>query len=309
VVEEAFAGIPARHPAVRRVLPIAWRRWRRGLYANRADLAQFRRELRERDYSLILDAQGLLKSAAVTLLARGRRKSGFDWASAREGAASLFYGSRHPVRRQQHAVDRLRQLFAAAIGYRMTDAEPRFAIGDSRNGKGDRAQRECVLLHGTTWTSKHWPEPMWTELARRLSERGFAVRLPWGNGEEQARAGRIAAGLPGVEVLDAMTIDTLIDRLSAAALAVGVDSGLSHLAAALGVPTLTLYGSTDATLTGARGARASNLQASFPCAPCLRRDCGYRGAAQHWQGRTVVPACYARLAPEEIWPAIERLVD
>lgn len=309
VVEEAFAGIPARHPAVRRVLPIAWRRWRRGIYANRADLAQFRRELRQRDYSLILDAQGLLKSAAVTALARGGRRSGFDWASAREGAASLFYSSRHPVNRQQHAVDRLRQLFAAAIGYRTADSEPSFGIGETLRGEGDSARRECLLLHGTTWASKHWPEAMWISLARRLGERGYAVRLPWGNGEEQARATRIARGLPGVEVLDAMTIDALIGRLSGAALAVGVDSGLSHLAAALGVPTLTLYGSTDATLTGVRGARVCNLQARFPCAPCLRRECGYRGEVQHWQGGTVAPACYARLAPEEIWPAIERLVD
>jgi heptosyltransferase I len=116
VVEEAFAAIPSRHPAVAEVLPIAWRRWRGDLRAHRPALQSFVRRLRGRRYDVVLDAQGLVKSAAVTALARGGVKAGLSRRSAREAAAAWAYGRRIVVPREQHAVDRLRQLFASALG-------------------------------------------------------------------------------------------------------------------------------------------------------------------------------------------------
>lgn len=310
VVEEAFTAIARRHPAVRRVIPIGWRRWRSDLVGHRKALRLFHRDLRQTHYPLVLDAQGLLKSAVVSRLARGGRRIGLDWSSAREGAASLFYGDRIAIPRGQHAVDRLRALFAAALDYRLADGAPDFGLqrGQTEQKDPQVGARECLLLHGTTWETKHWPEAMWIELARRLRSDGWRVSLPWGNPHEAARAARIAAGAPGTVVLDALSLDGLIDHMAGAELAVGVDSGLSHLAAALSVPTVVLYGSTDAALTGCRGARVSNLQSPFACAPCLRRTCSYRGAAEIWNGEPVVPACYARLTPDDVWSSIERLL-
>lgn len=303
VVEEAFAAIPGMHPAVENVISIGWRRWRRDLWSTRGELQGFSRNLRASEYDLVLDAQGLLKSACVLARSRGRDKVGFDRRSARESLAASFYHRRVGVPTSQHAVDRQRQLFASAFGYVLPQSPPDFGLAT-----GVAQDARCVLLHGTTWTSKHWPEVMWREIARKADVAGMQVVLPWGNPTERQRAERIAAG-GRARVLDALSMQQLIDELKAARLVVGVDSGLTHLAGAMGVATVTIYGSTDSSLTGCRGASVLNLQAQFPCAPCLSRDCRYQGEVQTWQDQPVSPACYSRLHPDSVWNSAMELLD
>ncbi|HEX7034223.1 MAG TPA: lipopolysaccharide heptosyltransferase I [Pseudomonadales bacterium] len=306
VVEEAFAAIPARHPAVAEVIPVAWRRWRRNLGGSRGEMRAFLRRLRSRRYDLVLDAQGLLKSAAICALARGPA-AGFARRSAREGAAALFYRTPVAVPRGQHAVDRLRQLFACALRYPLPPSAPQFGLTAAASAESPR-QRQCVLLHGTTWASKEWPVRFWRELAARAAEADFEVLVPWGNDAERARAHGIADGT-AARVLDREPLERLTARLAAAELVVGVDSGLTHLAAALGVPTVAVYGSTAPQLTGVRGPRAVALAASEPeCVPCLRRECTYQGPALTWRGAPVRPDCYASVSPERVWRASRALV-
>ena len=324
VVEEAFAAIPALHPAVHRVWPIGWRRWRQDLRTHGPELKSFFEGLRRERYDLILDAQGLLKSAAVTLAARGGRRAGLSFTSAREPLAALAYGHRARVARGEHAVDRLRRLFADSLGYAPPTDSPVFGIQqrgpqeiDPESRQQARSQslqrgrqtspRTVVLLHGTTWESKHWPEAMWRALAHELRGAGWRVTLPWGSDGERARAERLAAAAE--EVLPAMSLDALAEHLAGAALVVGVDSGLSHLAGALGVPTIVLYGSTSARLTGVRGSRVSSLASDLSCAPCLARRCRYEGAPEHWRGEPVTPPCYARLAPETVLESAHSLLE
>lgn len=300
VVEEAFAAIPARHPAVADVIPIAWRRWRRDLAGNRGELGSFVARLRQRRYDLVLDAQGLIKSAAVTALARGL-KAGLSRQSAREGAASFAYRQQIVVPRQRHAIDRIRLLFAEALGYPPPAGVPEYRIAAADARREDEPRR-CFLLHGTTWPSKLWPVRFWRELAGRAAADGFDVVVPWADETERRRAREITDGTRAT-VLERMPLAALIEALAGASLAVGVDSGLSHLAAALEVPTVAIYGSTDSALTGLRGARVRNLQADFPCSPCFSRICTYRGPEQRRQGTLVEPACYASLPPERVWQA------
>jgi heptosyltransferase I len=305
VVEEAFAAIPARHPAVAEVLPIAWRRWRRSPGSSSRELVAFIRRLRRDRYDLVLDAQGLLKSAAVTALAKGGLRAGFSRDSAREGVAALSYHRPIAVPRGGHAVDRLRRLFAGALGYPLPEGVPCFGIAP---GEVEQVARpRCLLLHGATWGSKLWPVPFWSALAERAAAAGFEVLVAWGSDAELARARQIADRGPA-RLLQRMSLDAMIDEIGRAALVVGVDSGLAHLAGALDVPTVAIYGSTSSSLTGARGSRVRNLQAGFPCAPCLARTCAYRGEAPRWQQSPVVPACYAMLPPEHVWQAAEELV-
>ncbi len=307
VVEEAFAAIPRLHPAVDQVLPIGWRRWRGNLPRYHRELSAFRARLRNRQYDLVLDAQGLVKSAAVTAFARGARKVGFSWSSAREAAATLVYDRRIRVAKGQHAIVRLRRLFALALGYPAPglDAELDYGISPgplaSENGP-------CVLLHGTTWDSKLWPVAFWNSLAIRAVGDGFPVALPVGSDLELARS-RAIAGQASARVWDRLPLEVLIDSLSSARLVIGVDSGLAHLAAALKIPTLVIYGSTSSALTGCRGAVVKNLQAEFPCAPCLSRLCTYGGEAVTWQGQDVVPACYSALPPERVWREAGELLN
>lgn len=305
VVEEAFAAIPQAHPAVQRVLPIAWRRWRKQLARERGAMAGFARTLREEHYDLILDAQGLIKSAAVNLLGRSSRRAGLNFTSAREPWSAFACNRRVTVAMGDHAVSRLRALFAGALGYEMPETTPDFGLSPAE----ERSARICLLLHGTTWASKHWPESMWRALAEDLVAAGWQVSLPWGGDEERQRAERIAAAAEGIDVLPALSLAELGDRIGQAGLVVGVDSGLTHLAGAKGRPTVVVYGSTSAVRTGALGDRVVNLQSELACAPCLNRTCRYRGETLRWRGEAVQPACYAQLSPERVRDEAMRLLE
>jgi len=299
VVEEAFREVPAWHPAVDTVIPVALRRWKRNpvrvLRAGEPQAAV--RQLRSRRYDLVIDAQGLLKSAAISRFARGRR-AGLDRNSAREPVAACAYRMKIAVPRNQHAVDRVRQLFAVALGYALPASPPDYGISQRFASQG--RQRYLVFLHGTTWTTKHWPETYWAELAGMAAAHGLPVKLPWGSETERRRAERIAKVHASVEVLPRMQLDELAELIAAASAIVGVDTGLVHLAAALGTPCITLYGATDPGLIGTLGEAQVQLQADFECAPCRRRECRYQGKAE------VFPACYTRLGPERVWAELAK---
>jgi len=303
VVEEAFAEVPRWHPSVDRVIPIAIRRWRHAPWqaVRSGEWRQFRRLLRARQYDAVIDAQGLVKSALVTWQARGPRY-GLDRAGAREPLASLGYQHRLQVPKGGHAITRLRQLFAKALVYPELKGRADFGIDRSRLPLPLSDGPFLVFLQGTTWASKHWPEPYWVELARLAAAHGFQVWLPWGSTAELHRAERIAATNTNARVLERMTLTEVGGVLAGAAGVVGVDTGLAHLGAALEVPGVTLYGPTTPGLTGASGSRQRNLSAHFPCAPCLQRQCRYLGPSD------VEPACYQTLPPERVLAELKAIM-
>lgn len=264
VVEEGFAEIPSWHPAVDDVIPVAIRRWRKHVWQTfrSGEWRAFKQRLRSRRYDQVIDAQGLLKSAWLTRYANAP-VAGFDAQSAREPLASRFYDHAYAVGKEQHALERVRQLFAQALGYSVS-ASP----GDYGLDRGRLAIPEDVpyilFLHGTTWTSKHWPEADWRALAERLNGEGRAVRLPWGNEVEKARAERIAEGLQNVRVLPRLNLSGIAGIIAGARACVAVDTGLGHLAAALDVPCISLYGPTLPGKVGAYGRGQIHLCASGP---------------------------------------------
>ena len=294
LVEKSFAEVPAWHPAVAEVIPIALRRWRRDWRKawRSGELKAFRARLRETRYDLVLDAQGLIKSALPAFLARGPR-AGLDRASAREPLSSFFYQRRYAVAREQHAIERVRQLFAHALGYALPSGPADYGLHFSH--VHDAAVRRLILLHGTTWPSKHWPEAYWAELAHLAAGNGFEVALPWGDPDDRLRAERIIKMAGCGELLPRLGLSELARTLARATGVVGVDSGLAHLAAAVGTPAITQYGPTRTDLTGAVGPRQLNLAADFGCAPCMQRDCDYAGKAG------VEPACFEALSPDLVF--------
>jgi heptosyltransferase-1 len=255
VVEEAFAEIPAWHPAVDRVIPVALRRWRRRPWRDLRgpEWARARRALAARRYDKVIDAQGLVKSAVLSRYAAGTRL-GFDRRCAREGLAALAYDRRLPVPVAQHAVERLRQLFAASLGYRRPGSEPDYGLHSAagEGPEGPAGDRGIVFLHGSARREKLWPQTHWVELARTAAAAGHDVLLPSGNREESERARRIVADSDParVRVLPAADLAGLAARLRGAAGMVAVDTGPGHLAAALGVPGVSLYGPTRPDLVG-----------------------------------------------------------
>lgn len=256
VVEEGFAQIPSWHSAVDRVIPVAIRRWRKAWFSApiKAERKAFRDAVRLQQYDAIIDAQGLVKSAAlVTRLARGI-KHGMDWSTAREPLASLFYNRKHHIAKQQHAVERTRELFAKSLGYVKPQSQGDYAIAQHFvKQQTSNSQPYAVFLHATTRDDKHWTEANWRDLITLIPKTGIRIKLPWGAAHEEERARRIAKGFDNVDVLPRMSLEEIARILAGAEFVVSVDTGLSHLTAALNRPNVTLYGPTDPGLIGGYG--------------------------------------------------------
>ncbi|MFO1183233.1 MAG: lipopolysaccharide heptosyltransferase I [Bauldia sp.] len=279
LVDAAFAGVASVHPAVGTVYPLALRelRWPPPRWAGLASsLAALRRELRARRYDLVIDAQGLMKSAAAARLA-GAPVAGLGSASAREGMASRLYQRTFEVERDLHAVERVRRLFSGALGYPLPAGEGSFGLRRGDFKPPERVwlpARYGLLVPSASWPSKHWPEERWQALLAGIAETGDKTVILWGSAAERERAERLAAGRAGAIVpAERLEGRPLLGLLAAAAWTAGLDSGLMHLAAALGVPGLWLYGPTDPGLTGPYGSGQRVVRSTHPAAPCLTRRC------------------------------------
>jgi heptosyltransferase I len=281
VVEEAYAPLVALHPAVTNVISVAIRRWRRRpLGASTwSEIGDVRRLFRKEQYDAVIDTQGLVKSALLAHAARGR-SHGFDASSAREGLAARFYDVKHHIPRGQHAVVRNRALAAAALGYR-AEGMADYGIRVSTPAAAE-AVPYCVLLHATSRADKLWPIERWVQLGRELEARGLRCSLPSGSAVERSRSEQIAAALGSPLVPELMPLAGMAQLLARAAAVIGVDTGLTHLAAALGVPVVALYCGSDPVLTGVHEARrARNLGRSgvAPEVPEVLEALGALGAA------------------------------
>lgn len=266
VVEEAFAEIPGWHPAVDRVIPVALRRWRKQVFATlrSEEWKAFKAALQSEPYDAIIDAQGLLKSAWMTRIAKGP-VYGLDWSSVREPLASLFYNNKIAVAKDQHAVTRVRQLFARSLGYAEPTGEVNYRIAETVNPANPGSPR-LVFLHATTRADKHWPEGHWAALCKRASEAGYTVALPWADEEAKQRAQRLASVADNVEVLPRLDLAGIASELRRASGVVAVDTGLGHMTAALDVPCVSLYCATDPARVGAYGQNQRHLQTQPPFA-------------------------------------------
>ena len=251
VVEEGFAAIPRLHPAVRRVIPVALRRWRRSLLsaATWREMRAFRDDLQRQDYDLVLDTQGLVKSALIARLAHGRR-AGYAAEAAREPLAARFYDAAFVIPTNLHAVERNRWLAAAALDYAPDLPLDYGVCAPALGAAWLPAGPYCVLLTATSRADKLWPEPDWLRLAAWLKARGLGCVLPGGSSEERARAQRLAGAMGNAVAAPPLGVEDVARLLAGARMVVGVDTGLSHLAAALGKPVVALFSGSSPELTG-----------------------------------------------------------
>ncbi len=253
VVEEGYTGLVRMNPEVRRIIPIALRRWRKSLLsaATRAEIAHFRRQLKLDAYDIVFDTQGLLKTSVVMWMVRlapGGHRIGL--ANATEGSgyeplSRLFHTKSVKVGLHTHAVLRARQVAAQALGYSVDGAADfNMDIPESDSATLPAWLPEvpyAVFFHGTARAEKQWPAADWIQIAGLLAERGLLVLLPWGSDAEKRHAEHLSGHMSNARVLPRLPLMEAVVLAQRAALVIGVDTGLTHIAAAFKRPTIELY--------------------------------------------------------------------
>lgn len=253
VVEEGFAELAALNPLVSEVIPVAMRRWKKALFAKRtwSEFFAFRRRLRQHTYDAIIDTQGLIKSAIICRMANGV-SHGQNTGTAREAIAGLLYQNSHHNPYSLHAITRNRHLGALALGYSPPVTPPEYHIVvPSATLPLDLPEHFVMGFHSTAREAKHWPIENWVQIGRHLTARNLGFLLPWGNPAELERALTIAGQLNNAIVLPKMTLTELCCLISRAQAAIGLDTGLTHIAVALNIPTLAIFTDTHLWQAGA----------------------------------------------------------
>ncbi|GGX75862.1 lipopolysaccharide heptosyltransferase I [Massilia dura] len=255
VVEEGYVSLVRLNPEVRNIIPFALRRWRKNLgdKAVRAEVKAFFRRVREVEYDYVFDTQGLLKTGVIMGAARvrkGRKGEGGQKVglangsegSGYEGISRIFHTKSIPLDPRTHAVARGRLVVGAALGYAVdTPADfglPEIAVDEPRPDwlpPGPYA----VYFHGTARDAKKWAPANWIALGRELAP--MTILLPWGSPKEKAEAEALAAAMPNARVLPKLSMADAVMLARRAALAVGVDTGLTHIAAAFSRPVVEIY--------------------------------------------------------------------
>ncbi|SEQ91939.1 heptosyltransferase-1 [Amphritea atlantica] len=299
--EEPFVDIARLHPGVN-VIPHGRLRWKKRRFALETLTEQyhFYKALRQTKYDLVIDAQGRIKSARVGWLS-GAPVCGPDKYSATDPETRVFYKQGISTLSVTNAVDKVRLLFSRALDYELA-GDACFGIEAGKLAScPENWQGKYVFFHGTTWQSKHWPEREWIRLLELAKKREKGVLLPWANEEERLRAERIVSQAGWGEILPKMSLWDLCGIIARSNGAVGVDTGLMHVAAAMGIPTVSVFGSTSVALTGAQGNNVTNLQAQYECSPCKEKCCPRLEEGE--------PPCYSSLPGDFVWQQLQNLIS
>jgi len=295
VVDEAFADVPRMHPGVDNVIVSTLRS-----AGGASRLPQFLRELRKEKYDRIVDLQGIFKSSMTAALARGP-KAGYASANIHEWGAQVFYSDKFEVQPGQHSLQRMRELLALALDYEYDRNAVDYGVSRLLLPEIEINLREpyLVFVHSTSWPSKNWPLDHCRQLITLARAAGYSIVLPWGSDAERLRSVDIAGGHSGVTVLPQMSIAQKAAIIAEASCTIGLDTGLSHIAAAFGVPSVTLYGPTNPSQVGATGANQTQLVPEFRCLYCHRETCRLDGVERE------LPQCLDRVTAKEVWALME----
>jgi heptosyltransferase I len=308
LAEESFKEIPRLHPTVDKIITLPYRLWKKGLRQGGIqwnEIKQFLTQLRNQQYDMVIDAQSNIKSALVTLLAKGM-KYGLDGKSVREYGANFAYHKKININRRQNHAERMRQLMATFLQYTKPQTPADYGINQQQLPTLDFHLPEKFIFMTAISSSRErlWPEPFWQAVISDVLLSGYEVILPWWSKEEQERVLRLKQNDPRVHLIPPLNLTQKASVLAKAVAAISLDTGLAHMAAALNIPNVSLYGPTSAKLTGTVGKKQIHLSASGPsCAPCVRTKCNYQGDSQY------KPACLETITPKQVLDSFYNLLS
>ena len=265
VVEKAFAPLLTQVTGIKRVIPCELRRWRKSFWKvqTRSEWRAFKTDLQQDAYDAVIDLQGLTKSAVMAWIAR-LTPDGKRYAMANQTEGSGYEAPTRwvadvaiPLALQLHAVERGRQLAAAALGYKHDPSKkanyglkvPLAHISRAQTAPENIANK-IIFIHGTSRHDKTWPLQNWVELGQRLMANGYQIALVHGSAAELDTSQKAAAQLAGSTVVPLLALSALTQELGSCQGAIGVDSGVSHIAVALDLPVVQIYNFDTAWRTG-----------------------------------------------------------
>lgn len=307
VVDQAFSDVPLWHPNVKNVIKTAHRQWRKQPVTawKEGHLATFYHQLNEHDYDVVIDLQSNLKSAFISWLSKGD-VHGLDKDSCRERPAHWAYKHRYTVNLKQHSIEKMRELMAQALNYQLPEKPADYGVDlglyDLPELEFDLPDRYLMFVHNASWVTKLWPLSSWQELVKKVVEQGYSVLLPCGNDAEYQRAQQIANASSQAFSLPRLGLNHVAAIMHKASGAVCSDTGLAHLAAVAGIPTVTIYGATDARLIGAYGKNQYHIISDFDCAPCYKRKCPLE------KSKNEQPVCMENIVAEQVWNRLEKIL-
>ena len=296
LLEEGFAGLLQNHAFINTIIPVHLRRFKGRLLQYRRSnyYQQTAHALADNHYDVIIDAQGLLKSAYFARLVSGQR-CGYDWRSAREPLASLCYQRKISCDTGLHAITRSRELFAKSLGYQYDPQSIHYGLAQKDSSTHSNT---VVLIPGASWKNKTWPLLHWQSLATQLAQKGYNIKVAWGSEAEKQQAQQIARQA-NTEVLPWLDLQGMQEVLSKACAYVGVETGFSHMAAALDLPGVCLLGPTGEARHAPLGRMQISLRADIDCHPCYNRTC--RVSAEQ-------APCLEKIQPNTVLEALRGVV-
>lgn len=256
VVDKNFASVPSWHPLVDKTIVTDHRNWRRQLFSKKAreSLQQVLNEINGTQYDLVVDMQNNLKSALVSFLSK-HRVTGMDAKSVREYPAHLAYSTKINVDKDLHAIERQKKLLAEALdySYSMKNVDYGALLETFIEPNINLPNKYVVLVQNASWITKQWSIAKWQKLVQYFDGKNIKMILPSGNLNELERAKEIASISTNAQAIDLMPLNEIAYIIKNANFCICSDTGLAHLSALSGTPSITLYGPTETALIGTYG--------------------------------------------------------
>jgi heptosyltransferase-1 len=303
LTEPAYACLLESHPLINRVLTVPLRKHKGHLlqFYKSQEAQAIRKYFKSHPYDVIIDAQGLLKSALLSRWAKGTR-CGYDKNSCREPLSSRLMHRRFAVAKDQHAVTRMRQLAAQALDYPCPTAPPDYQLNQSPK-KSEHTTPTIMLMPFTTWPSKHWPQAHWQSLIKQLAPTNNLL-IAWGSQDEKQQADNYCQDIDTAQPIPPSSIADMKSLLENCDAFIAVDTGFAHLATALDLPGIALMGPTDKRQSGPLGSKQFAMDINLPCRPCHKRICPLT-----YQAEALRPACMADIKPENVAAFYSNLIS